>query len=398
MPLNYPQVVSKILDHLQDHKLKTFDIIFQPEEIDTSPVLCVEHNLGIESWCVKNLYLQAYDTVFKHPGPDSVHYDASVLTLLLLNPNIKTLWNKRRTFVSSGKSSVDFELNFIKLVLSFKPKSQDALNYRKWLLKFHHLITYQNFVQKDLPLILDAASRHTNNHVAWDYGIWYLNSVDTQTLAKLCIMLWDETATWINTNVSDYSALHFRQFLIEKLTDKDLLPLIDYSFKKKTMLAGLEFAGSVLKVSDEDVIVEVCQKFETPDYGGFYLLGILLVDFEINEKLISFYVDHEALWNHRRFLCYHFHRVLPTALSDKSKRLFSTLVREIVNMNAEFSYINESNLFEFLFLKIHRGFLDKCQNVETESGRYSVKYIEWLKKCRILNLSDDGDFRNPSER
>lgn len=66
---------------------------------------------------------------------DSCNYDASLLTILLLNPDIKTLWNKRRLLILDKKAQLDFELNFVRLVLSFKPKSQDALNYRKWLLR-----------------------------------------------------------------------------------------------------------------------------------------------------------------------------------------------------------------------------------------------------------------------
>lgn len=283
----------------------------------------------------------------------------------------------------AGKSNTTFELNFTKLVLTYKPKSQDALNYRKWLLQSKNLINYEQFLNYDLGLILDAASRHNNNHVVWDFGIWYLNSADTQTLSKLCVKLWDQTTTWINTNVSDYSALHFRQYLIEKLTDQDLVPLIDNSFKKKIMLAGLEFIGSVLKISDENVAIECCRKFETADYASFYSIGILLVDFELNENLISFYNDHEALWNHRRFLCYHFLSFLPTAVPDQGKRLFADLVLGMFNYCDNILHVNQFNLFKFLFSKIHYGFLDKCKNIENQ--RYSERYVDWLEKCKIFN-------------
>ncbi|XP_065206096.1 protein prenyltransferase alpha subunit repeat-containing protein 1-like [Planococcus citri] len=386
MPLNYDLVFTEIWKHLRDSQLKSFDVIFKPEENDSLPVICIEQNLGIESWCIKDLYVQAFNIVFKLTSVgDSIRYDASILILLLLNPNIKTLWNKRKSSMLAGKSNVPFELNFTKLVLTYKPKSQDALNYRKWLLKVYNHISYTHFVSNDLNLILDAASRHTNNHVVWDYGIWYLNSADTQTTAKLSVELWDQTTAWINRNISDYSGLHFRQFIIKKLISEDIVQLVDNNFKKRIILTGFEFIGSVLKISDENVIIEYCQKFTTSEYSNFYLVGILLADFELNENLISFYDNHEALWNHRRFLCYHFLSFLPTVLPDDSKKLFASLVKNIHVMSASFLDVNESNLFEFLFLKIHCNFLDKCRNPENQY--HSTKYINWLKKSKILNLS-----------
>lgn len=148
------------------------------------------------------------------------------------------------------------------------------------------------------------------------------------------------------------------------------------------MLTGLEFLGSVFKISDENFVIECCQKFETEEYSSFYIVGILLADFELNDSLISFYSDHEALWNHRRFLCYYFLTFIPRVIPTESKKLFSALVKRILTMSANFSDVNESNLFDLLFLKIHYNFLDKCESGDSQC--YSKKYIDWLKKSKML--------------
>lgn len=80
--------------------------------------------------------------------------EASMLTILLLNPNIKTLWNKRRSLIQDKKSQPEFELHFIKLVLTYKPKAQDALNYRKWLLNEHKGIKKLDILISSNPLLM----------------------------------------------------------------------------------------------------------------------------------------------------------------------------------------------------------------------------------------------------
>lgn len=111
-----------------------------------SPVLYLENCLGLESWCVKHVYMYCYTELMdKYFGKgkrkiskvSSVNSDRLTKLLnvtLLLNPELCTLWNKRRELVSRNLLEQSGELHFTKLILSRKPKCNDAFSYRRWLL------------------------------------------------------------------------------------------------------------------------------------------------------------------------------------------------------------------------------------------------------------------------
>lgn len=126
----------------------TFDII----AVDTNfqnktPVLHLENCLGLESWCVKHVYLYCYtelmDIYFCKPKRkslkvSSVNSERLVKLLnvsLLLSPELTTLWNKRRELVDKKILHKKNEIRFTTLVLSRKPKCNDAFGYRRWLLE-----------------------------------------------------------------------------------------------------------------------------------------------------------------------------------------------------------------------------------------------------------------------
>lgn len=64
------------------------------------------------------------------------NYELRLLTVaLLLNPYMKTFWNRRRKLVLSGDLDPYSELRYVVLILTYKPKIQDVFTYRKWLLQ-----------------------------------------------------------------------------------------------------------------------------------------------------------------------------------------------------------------------------------------------------------------------
>lgn len=54
---------------------------------------------------------------------------------LLINPELSTMWNKRREMVIKCLIEKSSELQFTRLVLSRKPKCNDAFAHRRWLLE-----------------------------------------------------------------------------------------------------------------------------------------------------------------------------------------------------------------------------------------------------------------------
>lgn len=125
-----------------------FDIVPAEENFrNKSPVLHLFNCLGLESWCVKHVYMYCYselmDKYFAKPKrkalkPSSVNCEriTKLLNLtLLINPELTSLWNKRREMVLKSFLEKTKELQFTKLVLSRKPKCNDAFSYRRWILE-----------------------------------------------------------------------------------------------------------------------------------------------------------------------------------------------------------------------------------------------------------------------
>lgn len=112
-----------------------------------SPVLHLENCLGLESWCVKHVYIYCYnelmDKFFTKPKrkslkPFTVNSErlAKLLNVtLLINPDLTTLWNKRRDLIQGFLMENTSELQFTKIVLSRKPKCNEVFSYRRWLLQ-----------------------------------------------------------------------------------------------------------------------------------------------------------------------------------------------------------------------------------------------------------------------
>lgn len=136
-----------------------FDVV--PVDVNyqnKSPVLHLENCLGLESWCVKHVYMYCYSELMNkfcvkskkiNKRISTVDFDRVIRLLnvtLLLNPEINTLWNKRRDWVLQSSLNKNNELHFTRLILSRKPKSNEAFGYRRWLLKsiLQGIFTFNN--------------------------------------------------------------------------------------------------------------------------------------------------------------------------------------------------------------------------------------------------------------
>lgn len=86
-----------------------------------SPVLYEQHNVGLESWCVKHVYSYACSFLFDHKELLSKRKITSskmetINTLLtgaiLINPDVATFWNMKRVLVEMDFLNVERELHF----------------------------------------------------------------------------------------------------------------------------------------------------------------------------------------------------------------------------------------------------------------------------------------------
>lgn len=108
----------------------------------------MENNLGLESWCIHHTYEYAHKTILLTKLPNSVGKmnnsnncrNNNIVKYLnfaiLINPDVTTFWNVRRQLFVKNKLNITKEFQFSSIVLSKKPKSNEAFAYRRWLFSF----------------------------------------------------------------------------------------------------------------------------------------------------------------------------------------------------------------------------------------------------------------------
>ncbi|XP_042243003.1 protein prenyltransferase alpha subunit repeat-containing protein 1-like [Homarus americanus] len=146
----------------QDSLLGEFDIVFSLGEVNRSPVIHVEHNLGLESWCVKHVYAYAYAKILE--AKQSRRREDPALLLrwtqfcLLIAPEVATFWNIRKALLRQGQLAADSDLLLTKLILSRKPKCMEVFQHRKWM--------FSNILSRVMPLQANGAHDldEDNNH------------------------------------------------------------------------------------------------------------------------------------------------------------------------------------------------------------------------------------------
>ncbi|CAG4965726.1 unnamed protein product [Parnassius apollo] len=327
-------------------ELRAFDIVPVDTNIrNKSPVLHLENCLGLESWCIKHVYMYSYSEIIdryctkgrRKTFNVSLNSERLIKLLnvtLLLNPELSLFWNKRRMLVLKCLLDKFYELHFTRLILSRKPKCNDAFTYRRWLLDIMFKDdslqnnNIQDIINEELNICTLASDKSPNNYHSWNHRIWLINKL--KTLEKQFnvhyqyIKEYNFSEQWIAKNVSDYSCCHYRQFCI-----KNVYLLNDELWIKFTNSVNLDLRkvfvrilaanfpkDSTIQVSEDDLLtysennlvnlllfhsvkkcycildnVLVCRKLE-----------ILFHELALNNELIRFYKHHETLWYHRRFI------------------------------------------------------------------------------------------------
>lgn len=437
-------LVEKILKDIDNIMLKNaelyaFDIVpVESNFQNKSPVLHMENCLGLESWCVKHVYMYCYSELMdKYLGKSkrkalklsSVNSERLTKLLnvtLLLNPELSTLWNKRRDLVFRSDLHRIAELRFTKLVLSRKPKSNDAFSYRRWLLDsiFQEENLQSNFidnlVNEELRICQLAADKSPNNYHSWSHRMWLLQklkNIDKQYNLNLLYMKeYDFSEHWISKHVSDYSCFHYRQFCIKNIfaieTDslwKDVNDYIHINLRNSfvhVLMANYPSDSTVNLVEKDllsctpDNLLNVlfinsykncncninnfltCRKFE-----------ILFHELNSNNELLRFYKGHETLWYHRRFIVFQILNVMyeyfglqklnGILIKGNCKKCKSDCLVEkqakLVRYDSNRIYL--SNLFKIL-LNHEKKFIEE---MKMNSDHYSERHEKYLKYVQGIN-------------
>ncbi|XP_031502379.1 uncharacterized protein LOC116265708 isoform X4 [Nymphaea colorata] len=192
--------------------------------------------------------------------------------LLLLSCDFATAWNSRKQILLGRQnfSLIIEEFNLSALVLSYSPKSEQAWNHRRWLVKLvgERFQNLQDMLQKESELVERICEKSKMNYRAWCYRGWLVPyKKKEQVLNEL-----DHTRKWAELHVADNSCFHYRRILLLRLMMEDKV------HQKKCSVDGA--------------------------YGNSDFHSTWKAELDWNMMLINLYSGREALWVHRRFLAY----------------------------------------------------------------------------------------------
>lgn len=373
-----------------------------------SPVLYEEHNIGLESWCVKHIYRYAYLELFEARRHLSKHklsfakernLNHLLIGVLLINPDVSTFWNMKRELVENDVISVSSELVFTKLVLSYKSKSNEGFGYRRWLLgrvlaklQANDMGTPQNLLENELEVCEMAARKNPNNYHAWTHRIWCMETLGAKT-ANFKSVIFDElefSQKWVSEHVSEHTGFHYRQYLFNTVKQtRNITSVYEFYYYEVTKILG-----QVSETDPRDILTfllgkEKLKPQETINLVNFFCL--LLYDlFNLIEMLNSVYPNHESIFYHRRYLVY---QLIKTA-HEYHSLCFNTdpkLEVFLYGTNIENSGEKQPKLFKSQPNKVQSSLL--YQNLvksETEfvrqSGNLVKRYEKWLKFVVCLEI------------
>ncbi|KAI1900056.1 hypothetical protein AGOR_G00046090 [Albula goreensis] len=280
-----------------------------------SPIVLVENNLGVESWCVKFLLPYVHNKLLLYRQRKQwLDREALVditCTLLLLNPDFTTAWNVRKELVQCGVLNPERDLYLGKLALTKFPKSPETWIHRRWVLQQIYSERLQRVLQEEMKVCTEAAGRYPSNYNAWSHRIWVLHNMAKGNLKILHDEL-SSTKLWVSMHVSDHSGFHYRQFLLKALVGELSFPAEHRGGTcqpRPLANASLYSHCTNGESTNTNANAEDCQRTGS-------VSELFEDEMELCTDLIETYPGHETLWCHRRhvfFLWYHWRLELSQA-------------------------------------------------------------------------------------
>ncbi|XP_071547426.1 protein prenyltransferase alpha subunit repeat-containing protein 1 [Panulirus ornatus] len=352
----------------RDPLLDEFDIVFSLGEVNRSPVIHVEHKLGLESWCVKHVYAYTYAKILE--ARQSKKREDPTLLLrwtqfcLLIAPEVTTFWNMRKAFLRQGHLTSDADLHLTKLILSRKPKCMEVFQHRKWIFvnilardmphqangandldEDNHNVNVdlnseyiRQFLFSELDICAWTADKHQNNYHSWNHRLWVIQQFSAYVgLTDVCSLEYETSHSWVSVHVSEHSGLHYLQYLLDSVV-------------------SLVNDGKVNHIQEIVPCVNSVEK-------------LYQKELDFNRDLIEEYTDHEALFCHRRFLLMRLRDLLCSYPQRTCSPPPPALKRSCVEtVNSEWSAV----------LLGERDLINKCLQTKSYQKTLGEKHAQWL--------------------
>lgn len=271
-----------------------------------SPVVHVEHNLGLESWCVKRIYEYAHTAVLASRKQCRKQYcnPADLLKYLnvtvLINPDVATFWNLRRGLVEKNQLNLIKEFQFSSIALSIKPKCNEAFAYRRWLYLFQS--EESNDWSIELGLCERCADKNTSNYHAWSHRQWVLDKASHLLKFEMY-----KTEKYIRKHVYDYSCYHHRQHVLRTLYDYNYFEPEEVHHKEIVDLTNVILLKHSKAVTTQAELVSCLLPTHQPDRlndtklrSFLYCINYAASDIKFCEELKFMFGESTAFEAHHR--------------------------------------------------------------------------------------------------
>ncbi|XP_035223465.1 protein prenyltransferase alpha subunit repeat-containing protein 1-like isoform X2 [Stegodyphus dumicola] len=322
-----------------------FDILPVHESIrNTCPVIHIEHKVALEDWCIKHVYVYAYNKFFAwKKKPYKFESDKLLIwtcAILLINPEIETVWNARKWIL----------LELIKN----KPST----------------CTLQQIIEHEFLLCTRVANLYPNNYYAWCHRSWII-----QEILHVCLKtVSDELARmehWVSTHISDYSGFHYRQFLLS-------------CFSSRKKLSNKHVSSCPLHITHLEG--EGNMKCNSRYMNGSEIIHFsdtLEKELILLSSLQTSYPGHETLWYHRRYVLYEFQYIknLGESCPVKLKNMDGVCIQDVVQCKRHKLECNFCNTSDWDLLK-EENFLTHCiQRAKNNDWEKQLieRHLKWLR-------------------
>ncbi|XP_037935382.1 protein prenyltransferase alpha subunit repeat-containing protein 1-B [Teleopsis dalmanni] len=304
---------------VKDADLSSFEIIPTLLNQNKSPVIHVDHNLGLESWCAHHVYDHAHKTIIAYRRYQANRYLQQSDTLikylnvaLLINPDVTTFWHIRRQLVQKNRLKINCEFQFSAIILTKKPKSNEAFAYRRWLFSF------QSSESIDWPYEIGicerCADRCSSNYHAWSHRQWVLNNAPFLIKSELM-----RSEKFMQKHISDYSSYHYRQVVISRAYD-----MCYYDAEDMNNLTSLKELIGYYIITDiqntDDILEKLLPNVDHTTVGEqrlksfLYCCNLAAHDMRLCDDQKNMYGERESFELHRRaslkFIVEHCVRIL----------------------------------------------------------------------------------------
>lgn len=290
--------------------------------------------------------------------------------LLVVNADCYYALNDRKKFILTFKPSssslflqnLQNELLFVDFLFSKHRKSGESWAHRRWIWnKLFSTLTssssnswLEKFVRSELKICASIAEKYPRNYYCWTQRKWIIYELfklyeqqqnQQQQFEWFKKLLFEEEMNWVTDwnrrHLSDYSAFHYRQFL-----------LADFQFSTKH-----QQTNATWNIQRELMFVN---------------------------RLLLLYPGHESVWLQRRWLFTNFKTSTKISTDDFEKQIENVIDCAFNDGSEKF---DDSLLFSLDFekkfiSKLTSKSLAQCDQEEEKqtTERFAKRYLEFIQK------------------